>query len=317
MKKVFYLLFIILLVGGCNSSVSKPDYVKKVNDAKTLDEYLMALKDENIYTNAEELGINYEELYYYFETIKCDVLKNNNIMYMDYNGFILENGDYYDYVTEDDKIYSNGEQCMKREGLAKILKTGNYNFYTEDKKICVTEYGSNRLEFKCSDESYRINLFLYKKDDILKVIDSKYGDYKNNIQYYNYYVIKSDGKIYNILVGENYNNSTFKIYKEEVYLDNEKYGKIIDVDAYYDYDKNDLIIRKLVTDNGLYMLENIETEECVKYEDVICEKELAKNEVLEKFKDSIKYFGKNEIVTNNNLIISSDSFIGRKVIEFK
>ena len=318
-KKILYLLLLMLFITGCgNSKNQKLNYLDNVNNAKTLEEYVKALRNENIQFHSNELGIKEDNIYYHYDTIKCDAIKDNNVLYFDYKGFVLENGDYYDYVTSEDKLYSNGEQCKKREDISNVVKVYYDKFYTKDNKICLMQYDmDNNYKFDCNKDEKNVDSYLIRKDDIKKVLQSIYAPSKNDTYYYYYFVIKTDGKLYKEEVTQKYFSDKYNISKEEVYLDSDKYGKIIDIDASYDYDNKELIIRKLLTENGLYILQENKTEECIKFEDIACKKELKKNDVLEKYKDSIKYFGTQKIVTKNNAIFSTDDFINKELIEFK
>ena len=223
-----------------------------------------------------------------------------------------------DFKFSEDKLYSNGEQCKKREDISNVVKVYYDKFYTKDNKICLMQYDmDNNYKFDCNKDEKNVDSYLIRKDDIKKVLQSIYAPSKNDTYYYYYFVIKTDGKLYKEEVTQKYFSDKYNISKEEVYLDSDKYGKIIDIDASYDYDNKELIIRKLLTENGLYILQENKTEECIKFEDIACKKELKKNDVLEKYKDSIKYFGTQKIVTKNNAIFSTDDFINKELIEFK
>ena len=126
------------------------------------------------------------------------------------------------------------------------------------------------------------------------------SEYINEMTYYTLYALKTDGNVYSYYV----TNSEI-IKNNGIVFNKDEYGKI----KYFYYSaSSDKKIENIIiySENGLYTLEDIKTEECTKYEDIKCQKEILLNDKLKEYKDEIIYFDKNIIIDKNKKFYQND-----------
>ena len=70
---------------------------------------------------------------------------------------------------------------------------------------------------------------------------------------------------------------------------------------------NNKEVNLIISKKGVFELRSIETEECLKYEDVECEKRmvLVNDFSYDKYKNEIKYYDKNIVITNNKSVLDT------------
>lgn len=274
-------------------------------------------------TNVEDKNTKEDTLYNYLKTnnnsvrkIKCTALKSsNNLMYLDYNYFILENGEIYQ-IAPKGKIYSNEEECIKMTTDILITDVRNnimfgnngkrYTMYTtfEGDKINLEEYmRCNSLDLV--DCFLETKGFIKSINMILKDDEQYKNDDNNSIYYSKYMALKNDGNIYEVVVKQSLNMNGYvnEIVEENILYSKETYGSIKDFDYLYSEYDNENGMKNIISDNNFYSIKKIETEECKKYADIECETKLEVNAIYNKYKSEIKYISINYMLSNNNSII--------------
>ena len=307
MKKVFkvisiIVIIIVVLVGIVfgYSMIKKSIMNNERRNAKTLMEYVKTHDWEYMNCGSSDSNCQYME----FEDNKfiCDI--NSNDIKAFYNNYIItKDNEMYDVSF--DKLYSNNQNCKKREIDIDINNIqGSYIFSKDNKIYDITSLEEQQI----SDYS---QIYLLDKD-IIKIIDYDY-DYTNNklsvIVFKNNNLYK---KIYNFSYIEfGYNKLTFE--KEELYKSLEEYGNIkhIFFDSYLytnnkSYQLEDNTITAIISDKGYYYLDEVKTDECTKYEDVKCELELKESEIYKKFNKDIKYILGEYTILNDNSVIRTN-----------
>lgn len=298
-KSLGILLTLLLLITGCKSE----NIIKKDSEEKIKKLQLERIINEN--------GI---------AKLKCEALNNYEIKGILQDYLLLSDGYLYDIVSNKDKLFKNGEQCKILDDSIKFedVKINFYNYYLvgTDNKL----YYINDKEIEEAKEATK-PLLLNK--DIKQVFeyypknyDSKGKDgYEKGRYYYEsnkkYYVLKSDGNIYDTTYRQRYyydNEVTkYTLIDEEIIISKENYGFIKSFEANYYNDTYRL--EKIITDNSYYELKDVETEDCLKYEDVKCEQAFILNEKIDEYKNEIKYISNNKIVTKDNSILYTYSLM--------
>lgn len=288
MKKITMILFsiiLLLLFSGCTKLKTNEDK----NKDNTLIEYL-----DNKYGKSETGG--YEKT-----NIKCEVLKDNDIIYINDGIFILKVGTTYEYIRQGDKIYKNNQQCKKKETDIIIQKVvGDYFIGKDDKVYSLIKNDDDIQEYYIEND---FELLINNTD----IVDLK-RIYEPSPTGYMFFVLKTDGNIYKTvfeMVSEGKIDFNKVVYEELLYSKDD-YGFIKD---FFSYGANDLVV--LITYNILYSLENITTEECMKYADVDCEVKMVENELYKKYKNEIKYIDENNIVLKDNTILRTNLLLNR------
>ena len=309
-RKILLILLIILCITGCKGFKQKTKDL--INNASTLDEYIMAFEEDYVKTYAPELKISNNDMAYTHYNINCSALKDAKVIDLYSNYFILENGDLYDLTIGENKSFSNGEQCKKRDDLPRVIKASNDLYLLEDNRVCTKNNDENgKFVFYCDvNEKYE---YLLRQNDIKKIIFAM-SDNTINADYF--YVIKTDGNVYRLTVVTNSETKVTYVTNSVLFLNSAKYGKIKNATMSYNNNSKIIEVQTLETENGFYILSDILTDECSKYEDVICEKGLRENDILKKYKSSIKFINSYLVLTNDNMILPTSQFIGKNLIEF-
>ena len=298
-KKVLsvFLIFALLLVSGCGKTEEEKEPEK---EPTTLTEYVESF--------------NRDVSQYEF---KCAPLENNSIIYFDYSysqsRMFLSDGKVYDVVFNG-KTFSNGEQCKLNENypLVKKVIAISYEKYiiTEEGDVCkyTTIGGADNIE--CNLNSAGIprantNAIIVKQDNIVSILGT--STYNKNINrtykyYYVYYHLNSDNKVYKTTI-----ESNGKIVSSVELLSIPNYGNVRYISANLDIETNTITINNLITNMGYYELQEVKTEECTKYVDVECQTIFVKNEVLDKYWNSIKYVYSDLVFTNDGHLYSLSS----------
>lgn len=291
-KKIFIVMFVLLsfiLVGcGKEEEVVKPKL--------TLD------------TMAELINSNYA-----IPKIKCSAFKTNKVL-STLNDYVLLSDHYlYSILKEPGKQYSNGEQCMRVNDQTYMAIIANSYFLGTDNKMYSSYDFKENTYFKNINNAEINNWIELQFTDAEKEKYKSTSEYKKGIymytEYAKYLVLKTDGSIYQSIYKFVRNGKTNKItssvYSERVLYSNTDYGHIDDFRT-TGYGVNQ-VVDLIISSKGVFVRKKIETEECLKYEDIECETRmvLLTDYSYNKYKDEIKYYDKNIVITNNNSILNT------------
>jgi len=212
----------------------------------------------------------------YTDKINCSILKDVKMVINQdsINTIVLTNdGELYRLGK-----YSDGTNCKKIEHNFDIKIIFNQDgLYGEDGKFYKIE-DNNIIE--SNDFFYEEALLELMKnvDDIIKVSRDFNSDYdnKNGIPYY---VLKSDGNLYKIIVSMHedkyqFSEELFKSYPDE---------KIIDIGISY-FDE----LKYIKTDKSYY-INKVKDERCYDYDDIKCDYDLVKDDFFTKKYNDISF----------------------------
>lgn len=238
------------------------------------------------------------------EFICSDLMPKNDkdtsykkISYMNDKFAITEEGTIYEVSLN--QPYSNKENCKMSSFTSKVVATLDDNIIkAEDGKLYYTPANTSSTpytEVTVNDNSYEIYKLLFEDSTVKKVItaDQSAGSY---------YVLSSDGNIYNYIINrENYNSPYILQDKKVAYYKVDYNGEIID----FSYNSNSKSLVYLKTNNEIYRTLATNANECKKYADVTCKYKLQKDETLTKYyKDKILYYGPTTLITTYGKMFS-------------
>ena len=211
-------------------------------------------------------------------------------------------------ITEDGKIYevslgqkfSNDQHC--READTKIVVEAimdNNVVKSSDGKYYYLSESSERKAYSevlPTDKEYSLYKILFGDATNIKIItvDSNVGSY---------YVLKNDGMIYNYIITQPDNQSTYKIVKSDVVYSKKDYDSNI-VDFNYAGESLSTFIR---TENKVYRMRGTNEKEFSKYADVKCKYEMKEDPIFETYKDKILVYNGNTIIATYGKMFSVSS----------
>lgn len=212
------------------------------------------------------------------------------IQYLDNNFAYTKDGDFYEISLG--QKYSNNENCKKADFSSpvtatfdtSIIRLSNSKLYYTPSQTSATAY----TEVTPNDNYYQIYNLLLSDATVTKVItvDSGTGTY---------YVLKTDGNVYNYTITRTDYNSPYTITDTKIIYSNKDYqGNIID----FNYDKSSQSKIYLLTDGSYYRMMATNQKECSKYADVSCNYKLQEDKVLNENKNRLLYFGSSMLITD-------------------
>jgi len=213
----------------------------------------------------------------------------DKIKYFTDTHVINDDGEIFEITLE--QQYSNGENCKEANANItvvaimdnKIVKAtdGKY-YYLAGQNI------ANYTEVPSTDNSYEIYNLLLRERDIVKVITA-------NSSTGSYYVLKSDGNVYELIVTARDYNNPATITSSKVIYDNVEFGSNI-VDFNYAGNSEKTYVR--TEDNKIYRMRITNKKECTKYADVNCDYVMEEDETLNKYIDKIIAFNGGYLITD-------------------
>ena len=312
MKKVFKIIgiivvIILVLIGGNFGFVKVRELMKdnERKNAKTLMEYVKTHSYDYVDSSSEEMS-------FLKDNLNCDgieKLESGNIKgilydYGDTMYILLNDSSYISVLFGNEKLYSNNQYCKKTDNDIKVKDIKKYDegYYviSEDNKMYNAIYirdNTNNIVFEGNKDNNTLYIDILLNDNVQNIIKLNNG--KNEA-----IVLKKDGSLYKQKY--KYNNETFILDKEEIFISNTEYGNILNATLNYNSDKNDYEINTLTTDKGYYYYGEIKTEECTKYQDISCEKVIIESEIYKKFSKDIKYIDNTYTILSDNSIISTE-----------
>ena len=225
---------------------------------------------------------------------KKDETINDKVRFYIGNYIITENGNIYE--TSLSKVYSNDMNCKRPDFDKKvyaifdlsIIKAEDNKYYYVGGSEDVPSYS----EVTTADEDYSLYDVLLKDKSVIKVstINAKEGLY---------YVLKSDGNIYQyrVLKGDNkvsYLDSSILLY------DKNDYDSDI-IDFNYNGSSSTTFIR---TDNHIFRMKITNSEKCYKYVDISCNYEMKEDDNLTKVRDRILAYNGSTLITTYGSIFN-------------
>ncbi len=285
-KKLLILLVLLLFMTGCGKKEEEP------KPKLTLD--IMAELVPDTYGTAK---------------IKCTPLKTYDVVGTLSGKILLSNG----YLYSIGSLYSNNEQCMQVSDMqfSKVLE-GGYLLGVDGKLYSAYDLKPNTYNVNVSAAGYVdwVEIKFTEQESLVYKSSSTYvkGNY-TSISYNKFYALKNDGNIYVVIYKITNNHKTGKktasLVTESVIYSASNFGPITDFAVSNSTNKE---INMIFSPNGLYVLKQIETEECLKYEDVMCETKmsLVTDYSYDKYKSEIKYYDKNYVITKENSILQTN-----------
>mgnify|MGYP001625248088 FL=1 len=296
-------------------------------NAKTLMEYVKTHDSKYIQCD-DENNCNTYNMAFTTKDFKCDALDNIKAFTSDY--FITKDNEIYDISFNE--LYSNNQNCKKRE-IDKKIKDIKYENQGSYNRIIFLDSNNNVFYddlTKYDEEHFSIQNKILKDNNIQMIfpstIDTKLiKEYYKNDNFYQDWettilVLKRDNKLYKQVYIDNsyYINNQYKhninFKSEEIYKSLEEYGNIqqIAMSDYYSnnngksYKLEDNTITTIISDKGYYYLEEIKTDECIKYKDIECKLELKESEIYKRFSKDIKFIGEQYTILSDNSIIDTN-----------
>lgn len=267
MKKVFYFIFICMIVflcSACNGTVTRDIRHEGFTIGKKFvcDRFYPKDKDDNSY---------------------------DKIRYFIGSHLVNENGVIYEVSLE--QIYSNNQNCkiadtdivVKAIMDNKIIKSSDDKYYYLIGRDGIPSYS----EVTKADNSYDIYDLLLKDSNIVKVITVNLN---NGI----YYVLKNDGNVYEVIVFKRDNNSALEITSSRIIYDRGEFnGDIIDFNYAGNSEKT-----YIKTADKIYRMQKTNAKECLKYADVKCIYEMSEDTKLGEYFDRIIAYNGSTIITD-------------------
>lgn len=276
MKKKYIILFILIIIcSGCS--------YKYASTTRTIRHsgFVIASKD-----------------------FKCDAILgkkeviNDKIRFYIGNYMISESGNIYEINLG--RLYQNNYNCKKPDFNGTIhavfdlnvLKDseGDYYYIGGNEKVSAFSKVSE------TDEDYGLYDILLKDTDVIKAstVNSKTGEF---------YVLKTDGNIYQYFIISNNVNNT-KVYVADsinlLYSARDFGSNILDFN--YNGSNTTTFVK---TEKTYYRMKITNSEECSKYADVACKYEMTEDQDLTKAMDRILAYNGGTIVTTYGKIFNA------------
>lgn len=227
-------------------------------------------------------------------TFKCDAIFekkeviNDKIRFYIGNYMISEEGNIYE--TNLGKVYSNDMNCRRPDFSQKvyaifdlnILKdnAGNYYYIGGNEKVSAFSQVTE------ADEDYSLYDLLLKDSDVVKVstVNSKTGEF---------YVLKTDGNIYQYIVSKNNTNNQYIIDSiNKIYSSSDFGSRILD----FDY-KGSSTSTFVKTEKAFFRMKVTNSEECNKFADVSCEYQMMEDTKLTEVIDRVLAYNGSTLIT--------------------
>ncbi len=223
---------------------------------------------------------------------------------------ILTNNYYLKLYLDGKQKFSNNQNCIKADydfSLNKVIRSyENYYAISNDKKLYRLSIDIKDELNNLFDSSFKeLNIESYEKfilQENLKQILVEDDFYENGF-FSNYVklILKEDGIIYKQIFDRNYN-----FISENIYFNNQEYGNIKSAmygSFYYSENGN---YQYLLTNDDLYFYTYKNKEDCEKYVDIVCQKELIKSPIYSKYKKDIIFLGKEYSLLKGGYLIKND-----------
>jgi len=288
---------------------------ERIHNCTTLSKYI-EYHDVHYMTVANNNNSAEYSLYFESQNIKCDLLKEKDILYYDMDIddmgsgkglLILNDNNLYETAFNSDKVYSNGQQYKQiNTGIeikqVKILLDSPYFISKDNKYYTFSNNELTELEIQNLPPYNFAKYTTLLKDETIKKVISFEGA--------NVLVIKNDGQVYkqeykyddNGAVGTNKFSYSYTLTNEELILSNKEYGNITDC-VYNQYDESKSGITRIVSDKGLFYFKQTKDQQYIDTEPTY---EIVTSDIYNKYKSNIKFIDSNYVFTTDNNIIRTD-----------
>ena len=204
---------------------------------------------------------------------------------------ISTNGNVYELSFG--ALYSNNMNCRKSTKVQAAAIMDNSVIRDKDGKYYyLKQEGNGSLPYQevtRDDKNYQLYNMILKNPDVIKVSTV-------NANAYNYYILKTDGNIYNYIfeeVGER--DKTLKFKSNSIIYAKSRFNNSPIIDFNYAGDSTSTYFR---TEQEIYRNTITNGEQCNKYVDVPCTYELKKDEKLTEYQDHFLGYGGSIILTD-------------------
>lgn len=237
-------------------------------------------------------------------TFKCDAIFgkkeviNDKIRFYIGNYMISENGNIYE--TNLGRLYQNNYNCKKPDFDKTIYAVFDLNILKDSDGDYYYIGGNERVsafsKVSETDQDYELYNILLKDDDVIKAstVNSKTGEF---------YVLKTDGNIYQYFILSN-NNGVNKSYVTDsinlLYSARDFGAKILDFN--YNGSSTTTFVK---TEKAYYRMKITNIKECSKYADVACKYEMAEDEDLTKAMNRILAYNGGTLITTYGKIFNA------------
>ena len=218
----------------------------------------------------------------------------NRIQYFTGSHLIDQEGNIYElslsqkYMDEQNCQQANTSIRVKAILDNKIIKgTDNLYYY-----LISQNNEESYTQIPTSDNSYDIYDILLRDEDVIKVQTANNND--------GYYVLKSDGNVYEITVNRNDRNAPPTISGTRIIFDKEEYGDYI-IDFNYVGDSLNTYVR---TQSKLFRMKINNEEMCKKYAGITCKFNMVEDDIFEKYENRIITFNGSTLITDYKLIFT-------------
>lgn len=216
---------------------------------------------------------------------KCPMVK---IKYLYDNFLISEDNDIYEVSY--DLPYKNGFNCKIINKSYKAMSIySDEIFKSSDNNLYSFNYNDNR-NFSHMDNKFAE--FLLFGDTNIKVI--------NNDDHY--FVLNSDGNIYDYILKENFDNEhSINLINSSILYKNDDFDGDI-VDFYY----SDNLVDNYVRTTTNYYTSQLVDESCLKFADIKCEYELKVDKILNKYNSNVVAFNGRTLILKSGKVLEKN-----------
>lgn len=212
-----------------------------------------------------------------------------------YSGNILitESGNLYEINLG--KVYSNDMNCKKPDFSVKVSAIFDLSIVKGDDDNYYYLGGSTDIEpyslVTTNNEDYALYDILLEDEDVVKVntVNKKDGIY---------YVLKTDGNIYQYNI--NKNNNVYKLLNNFLLYDKSDYDSKI-VDFSYNGSNSTTYVK---TEKSYYRMHVTNGDECYKYADIACKYEMDQDEKLTKEMDRVLAYNGSSLISTYGKVFS-------------
>ena len=308
-KKIFKILMILVCIGVVIVAIFL-GYILISNflEDKRLEQERISssnLMEYFKYHDFAHVGNTDDELQYIGENFSCDALDNHDVIAIDTNFLVLDDYSVYQILLDEEKTFSNNQSCKKIEtdtNFVQLKKVySKYYFIDNNNNQYVYDDNTNKIEECGYDSSVCFSQDpIIKNDDVVAVITYLDSD--------TYLVLKNDGQVWKQVYETSFNGTvSYNLLNEELVISKDDYGTIKEASTLgsFDLSFDEETITSFVTDRGYFFLKPIETEECMKYEDIPCEYKFVESDIYKKYQDDVKFLGTGYSLLSDNSIIET------------